>query len=566
MKNYRLTLIWFILLLNICLCRLITVNESWESLLNFDRKYVHASHHLNNLLRNNALPKSETEKNLLQKLNIEVIHDRLSVLTPNIMESVFETEHFNIHYDISTSSNDAISTDDLNNNYIPDYAENMGSVYEYVYSYFKDSLNYDLVFQANQNLNIEKYNIYISDLPQNYFALTYTTSFINESNTSCGSYIKMRNNYLGTAFQDLSEIENIKITAAHEFFHAIQFSYNCYERFWLMEATAVWSEDIIYDDINDHYRYMPSWFQNSSKTIDDESNHMYGSFIFFQYLEEHFGGPDMIKSIWENSRLGANSVNDISFFSIDIALKNIGSSFNSALNKMRIANRIMSSHPNAAPFTYEEAESYPINGPLEIAQLSFENSSVNYTQNSLYKNSGNYLKIDLFAPAKINIVVNDGLREDIFSALIFKYQNVNRWIVRTGYNLNIDPSIGIEWASLLLNTQSQNQNSWSYSCTISQGEYEDFNILHVYPNPYTRLSSKFETKLISPFAQNIDINVYNIIGRTILTKSISLLESEEKSFEWNLKNRFGKKVSSGIYFIEIKGQNKRDVKKVTVLN
>jgi hypothetical protein len=44
------------------------------------------------------------------------------------------------------------------------------------------------------------------------------------------------------------------------------------------------------------------------------------------------------------------------------------------------------------------------------------------------------------------------------------------------------------------------------------------------------------------------------------------LESEEKSFEWNLRNRFGKRVSNGIYFIEIKGQRKRDVKKVTVLH
>ena len=566
MKNFRITLICFILLLNICLCRFSTVNESWNSLLNFDRKYVHASHHVNNLLRNNALPRSEADKKLLLKLNIEVIHNKLSVSAPGIMESIFETEHFNIHYDISTSSNDAISTDDLNNNYIPDYAEDMGSVYEYVYSYFKDSLNYDLVFQNNQNSNIEKYNIFIKNLPQNYFALTYTTSFINESNTRCGSYIKMRNNYLGSAFQGLSEIENIKITAAHEFFHAIQFSYNCYERFWLMEATAVWSEDIIYDDINDHYRYMPSWFQNSSKTIDDESNHMYGSFIFFQYLEEHLGGPNMIKSIWENSRNRANSVNDISFVSINSALQEAGSSFNSAINNMRIANRVMSNHPNASPFTYEEANAYPVSGPLEITQLSFENNTINYIQNAIYKNSANYLKIDLFTPAKIKIDVVNGFEEDIFSALIFKHQNGNNWTIRTGNTFNIDPGAGIEWASLLINTQNQNQSSWSYSCTISQGENEDFNINNVYPNPFTSKSNKFKTKLISTITQNIEINIYNTLGRTILNKNLSLLESEEKTFEWNLKNRFGKKVSSGIYFIEIKGQNKRDVKKITVLN
>ena len=566
MKSSSLVLFWTISILNICFSRQKDINESWEALIGIDKEYIHASHHLNNILRNNSLPTSDEEENLLQNLNIKVSSDKLSVLTPNMMESIFKTEHFNIHYDLSASSNDAISIEDLNNNSVPDYAEDMGIIFEYIYSYFKDSLNYDLVFHNNQDSSTKKYDIFINNLPQNYFALTYTTSFINESSTSCGSYIKMRNNYNGPAFQNLSEMDNIKITAAHEFFHAIQFSYNCYERFWLMEATAVWSEDKIYDDINDHYRYMPSWFQNSSRTIDDESTHMYGSFIFFQYLEEHLGGPDVIKSIWENSRAAANSINDISFISINTALNDVGSSFNNAINNMRIANRIMSNHPNASPFTYKEADTYPVSGPLEIAQLSFENNTVTYIQNSIYKNSGNYLKIDLFAPANIKIEVTNGLNEDIFSALIFKHQNGNNWTVRTGNDLNIDPSTGIEWASLLLNTQNQNQSSWSYNCTISQGQTEDFNVTNVYSNPYTGNSNKFETKLISAVTQNIKINIYNIIGQIILTKNLSLLESEEKSFEWNLRNRFGKRVSNGIYFIEIKGQRKRDVKKVTVLH
>ena len=90
----------------------------------------------------------------------------------------------------------------------------------------------------------------------------------------------MRNNYLGAQFNNHTELENIQVTAVHEFFHAIQFSYNCYERFWFMEATAVWSEDELYNNVNDHYRYIPSWFSNTNKPINDESSHMYGSFIF----------------------------------------------------------------------------------------------------------------------------------------------------------------------------------------------------------------------------------------------------------------------------------------------
>ena len=129
---------------------------------------------------------------------------------------------------------------------------------------------------------------------------------------------------------------------------------------------------------------MTTWFQNSSRNIDDESNHMYGSFILFQYIDEHLGGPDMIKSIWEESRSRANSINDISFVSIDEALSSIGSNFNNALNSMRIANRIMSNHPNAEPYTYQEAEHYPVTAPYEITNLTFNNNNpIVYEKNSL---------------------------------------------------------------------------------------------------------------------------------------------------------------------------------------
>ena len=57
-----------------------------------------------------------------------------------------------------------------------------------------------------------------------------------------------------------------------------------------MEATAVWSEDELYNNVNDHYRYISSWFSNINKSLDDESSHMYGSFIFFNILTNTLEG------------------------------------------------------------------------------------------------------------------------------------------------------------------------------------------------------------------------------------------------------------------------------------
>ena len=221
-----------------------------------------------------------------------------------------------------------------------------------------------------QDTNSNKYDIYIVNLPTGYFGLTYTSNAAIDD-ASCSSFIKMRNSYNDPTFGDHTELENIKVTAVHEFFHAIQFGYNCFERLWFMEATAVWSEDELYNDINDMYRYMPSWFSSVEKPIDSEDSHMYGSFIYFQYIDEHLGGRKTIKNCWEESRKNADPNQDISFYSIDRALKQYNSSFKQSFTNMRIANRVMSNDISAGIYRYEEAADYPIKQPAIKNKLTY---------------------------------------------------------------------------------------------------------------------------------------------------------------------------------------------------
>ena len=51
-------------------------------------------------------------------------------------------------------------------------------------------------------------------------------------------------------------VESLEATAAHEFFHAVQFAYDYFEDAWLMEGTAVWVEDEIYDEVDDHRQFL----------------------------------------------------------------------------------------------------------------------------------------------------------------------------------------------------------------------------------------------------------------------------------------------------------------------
>ncbi len=50
----------------------------------------------------------------------------------------------------------------------------------------------------------------------------------------------------------------LRATAAHEFFHAVQFAYDSSEDAWLTEGTAVWMEDRVADDVNANRRWLRS--------------------------------------------------------------------------------------------------------------------------------------------------------------------------------------------------------------------------------------------------------------------------------------------------------------------
>ena len=56
----------------------------------------------------------------------------------------------------------------------------------------------------------------------------------------------------------LPPMQSAQVTAAHEFFHAIQFAYDYGEDAWMLEATATWMEERIFDNVNDNRQYLPS--------------------------------------------------------------------------------------------------------------------------------------------------------------------------------------------------------------------------------------------------------------------------------------------------------------------
>ena len=527
-----------------------TTRQSFDE-LKHPNSLIHPTSNITNILRNGYGDLNSSEIIELREHGIEQKNGKLQSMSPNDLDKVHETDHFEIHYTLT--GNDAV----INNEYI----YTMGEIYEDVWSFFIDTLDYDPPIDSNSDTD-NLYKIYVENLPSFYFGVTYVEDEI-DTNFSCTSFIKMRNNYSNSQFNEHTEVENIKVTAVHEFFHSIQFGYNCYEKLWLMEATAVWSEDQLYNNINDLYRYMPSWFSNPQKSLNDESYHMYGSFIFFQYIGEHLGGRNTIRKCWDQSRILASKYYDNSILAVDNALKSNNSSFNETHYRMRIANLIMSDNSKLDYYSYTEAEGYKTvleTLPQEIIlfEKGEENSVKMVNQNSL---SCSYYRIYTEHPVQIEFT---SLYSDLAMTSVAKIENQNIWNISKQNKLNIDPGIDLDWVSLIIPTNSSPTLNIEYNIFLKDGIFEDFLFYSPYPNPSYNQDLVFKIQVIEP--QKINIRIYNILGNEIWKHEINSSMSEQKNITWNKKDFFGKNIVDGIYFIKVKGARKYKTHKVIVVN
>ena len=119
------------------------------------------------------------------------------------------------------------------------------------------------------------------------------------------AYCVVDNDYASNEFPDNTPRQNLEVTLAHEYFHAVQFGYDYGEDAWFMEATATWAEDEVFDDVNDNVQYLPdSPMTRPASAMDQFTRSFhYGTWIFFRYLTEQLPQrtgtmPSLVRAMW----------------------------------------------------------------------------------------------------------------------------------------------------------------------------------------------------------------------------------------------------------------------------
>lgn len=223
---------------------------------------------------------------------------------------VSPSKFFRIHYTMTGSN--AVSAIDLNRNGIPDYIEEIGNAFDNSRKITCLERGFrEPVLESND----KNYDVYVYNL-KGVYGITFAKRIkknIKSGSRIASSYICIDNNYSKDKGFKKSKLDCMRVTAAHEFFHAVQNAYNLDADSWWKEASATWNEDEVYHGINDYIQYVGKVFSAPGKPLEKNS---YSGVVFAKYLSENHGGYDIIKSIWETHAKGVNN----SLNAIDIAL------------------------------------------------------------------------------------------------------------------------------------------------------------------------------------------------------------------------------------------------------
>ncbi len=204
------------------------------------------------------------------------------------------------------------------------------------------------------------------------------------------------NDYSKGEFPTNSPKENLQVTAAHEYFHAVQFGYDVAEDDWVMEATATWAEDELYDGVNDNVQYLRSGPMSlPHKSLDQffQSFH-YGAWIFFRYLTERFpssdgGMPTLVRELWRRLDDASGGRGEYSLEGVKGVLRKRDLSLTEAFAGFAAANRTPGrSYAEGKANRYPHAplaraatlsQAVPRTGPLRLTLDHLAAETVRYT-------------------------------------------------------------------------------------------------------------------------------------------------------------------------------------------
>ncbi len=479
---------------------------------------------------------------------------------------------FLIHYDVDGV--DGVADIDENNNNVPDYVDSVAFYFDHAWRVEVDEIGFGAPPADGNNGGSAAYDIYLEDLgPRGIYGLTvpessagsggrfgrFTTFIIIDNNFSpldkTGDGVLQRQSYFEKG------IRALRVTAAHEFHHAIQLgAYGSVQsECSIHEFSSTWAEFRLHPDVYDLEQFIPSLFRNLDKfnfgNNDCDVGYHYG--VFAQMLQSRLGDAAMLNT-WAavtNSNNGYDAL-DEGLRILNSSLADEYCAFSDWLYHTDYRDRGEelvrgSTYPLVTFHTVERFSEPSINlsgglKPFEqrFIRLLFPQSEAETPDT-----------VDL---ALVNLdLLNAGETDDATVAYSVICTSTPREgaepIGNTGYYLSVS---------------SDRENLFCYSKYLNTGVLTNAPPA-VFPNPFV---VERDEQLFFPLQPNIDVDVQSAV-LTVYDAAMAIVYSDEAPLSvennlrvvaWNGRTALGDQLSSGVYIYTLEYKDSQSAGKFLV--
>jgi hypothetical protein len=220
----------------------------------------------------------------------ETLADYLSVPLDGRAEFISPGGDFLLTY--STGGGSGVPPADDDSDGVPDFVEWCADYMDISWQVEID----DLGFMAP-----DKIDGYYQVSFQNMSAYGYTT--VSEGTTR----IVLHNDYLGFPPNDDPDGDQkgaAKVTCAHEFKHASQYTNSSWSEGGWVEVDATWIEDIVFPLVNDYFTFVDTYaspLNNPELSLDNGGSGSYNDCLWQHYMSQTWGVA-MINHLWDLRR------------------------------------------------------------------------------------------------------------------------------------------------------------------------------------------------------------------------------------------------------------------------
>jgi len=412
----------------------------------------------------------------------------------------------------------------------------------------------------------DKYDVYIQSAGGTY-GYTQPEDEITPGTNTYRSYMVVNSDFTGFY---TTGINAARVTAAHELHHAIQTGNYVYkevngdiEDLFFYELTSTSMEEFVFDDVNDYYGYMKSFFNYPDKPLQFQSG--YNLAIWNIFLKERVGEGVFVKQ-WEQFKTKR------ALTAIDISLNSLNTSFYDEFKEFGVWTYF--TNYRAIPNKYfKEGIHFPLTlKPLITAQL--QNPYTEIRVNDSKPTAINYLRF----------YRKDGTYNDTIAALIVN-ADIQKGIIQSGsvvpvipftYTLSASPLSGFytviegNYYAKLVSSDILffSNNEVVNDVLAGSGNVIKRGVEYVYPSPFRYSKHAYLNFTLPATAEGYcDLSIYDIKMKLIYSGKEAVKNNiGMRTLQWNGLDFKKEKAGSGVYIYAIKSAGETYTGKIVIIN